>query len=402
MLRFFALPYIASGFVAMLVGYTSAAAIVFQAAAASGASPDKISSWMWSVGVGMGLCGIALSMKYKAPVIIAWSTPGAALLVTSLPGVPMGDAVGAFLFCSFLLTLCGITKWFEKIMEYVPQSIAAAMLAGVLLSFGLNAFSALQTEFSMVFLMLATYVVGKRYQPRYVIPITFVVGVIFAALNGTLNNEGIALSLTVPVWTTPSFSLPIILGVGVPLFIVTMASQNIPGIAVLRAHGYKTPASPLITWSGITGLLFAPFGGYAFNLGAITASICMSEVVDPNPAKRYYATIWAGIFVLLMGLFGATVTALFTLFPRELIMAIAGLALVSTISNSLKIALEVDEEREAAFITFAITASGLTLLTVGAPFWGLLAGLGIHYFLKLARPKNTQTVQAANSGSSSS
>ncbi len=357
MFRFFALPYITSGFVAMLVGYTSAAAIVFQAATASGASPDKVSSWMWSVGVGMGLCGIAMSLRYNAPIIIAWSTPGAALLVTSLPGVPMADAVGAFLFCSFLLTLCGVTRWFEKIMEIVPRSIASAMLAGVLLSFGLNAFTALQTSFVMVSVMLVTYIAGKRFLPRYVIPITFAVGVAIAAFNGELASENISLALTVPVWTTPTFSLSVMLGVGIPLFLVTMASQNIPGIAVLRAHGYNTPASPLISWSGFTGLLFAPFGGFAFNLGAITAAICMGEVVDPDPSKRYYASVWAGIFVTLMGLFGATVTALFTLFPSELIMAIAGLALVSTISNSLATALDVEEEREAAFITFAITAS---------------------------------------------
>lgn len=402
MFRFFALPYITSGFVAMLVGYTSAAAIVFQAATASGASPDKVSSWMWSVGVGMGLCGIAMSLRYKAPIIIAWSTPGAALLVTSLPGVPMSDAVGAFLFCSFLLTLCGVTRWFEKIMEFVPRSIASAMLAGVLLSFGLNAFTALQTSFVMVSAMLVTYIAGKRFLPRYVIPITFAVGVAVAAFNGEFGSENISLALTVPVWTTPTFSLSVMLGVGIPLFLVTMASQNIPGIAVLRAHGYNTPASPLISWSGFTGLLFAPFGGFAFNLGAITAAICMGEVVDPDPSKRYYASVWAGIFVTLMGLFGATVTALFTLFPSELIMAIAGLALVSTISNSLATALDVEEEREAAFITFAITASGVTLLTIGAPFWGLLAGLGIHYFMKIARPKAKKFIQAAKSGSSSS
>ncbi len=401
MFRFFALPYITSGFVAMLVGYTSAAAIVFQAATASGASPDKVSSWMWSVGVGMGLCGIAMSLRYNAPIIIAWSTPGAALLVTSLPGVPMADAVGAFLFCSFLLTLCGVTRWFEKIMEIVPRSIASAMLAGVLLSFGLNAFTALQTSFVMVSVMLVTYIAGKRFLPRYVIPITFAVGVAIAAFNGELASENISLALTVPVWTTPTFSLSVMLGVGIPLFLVTMASQNIPGIAVLRAHGYNTPASPLISWSGFTGLLFAPFGGFAFNLGAITAAICMGEVVDPDPSKRYYASVWAGIFVTLMGLFGATVTALFTLFPSELIMAIAGLALVSTISNSLATALDVEEEREAAFITFAITASGVTLLTIGAPFWGLLAGLSIHYFMKLARPKAKDIIQAAKSGSSS-
>jgi benzoate membrane transport protein len=390
MIRFFALPHIASGFVAMLVGYTSAAAIVFQAAISSGADADKIASWMWAVGVGMGVCGIAMSLRFKAPIIVAWSTPGAALLVTSLPGIPMGDAVGAFLFSSALLTLCGVTGWFEKIMQIIPPSLGAAMLAGVLLRFGLNAFSSMETAFEMVALMLFTYILGKHYLPRYVIPTTFIVGVGYAALTGQIHVTGIELSPTLPVWTTPSFSISTLIGVGLPLFIVTMASQNIPGIATLRAHGYKTPASPLISWTGITGFILAPFGGFAFNLGAITAAICMSKETDPDPTKRYYATIWAGIFCVLMGIFGATVTSLFTLFPAELIMAIAGLALIGTISNSLHTALASEAEREAAFITFAITASGVTLLTIGAPFWGILAGLMVHYFNSYRQKKQAQ------------
>ena len=380
MLRFFAIPYITSGFVAVLIGYTSAAAIVYQAAIASGADADKTASWMWAVGVGMGLSGIILSLRYRAPIIIAWSTPGAALLVTSLPGIPMGEAVGAFLFSSLLLTLCGITGWFEKIMKLVPVQIANAMLAGVLLQFALNAFTALRTDIGLVEIMILTYLIGKRYLPRYGIPITFLVGTLYAFFTGHLGQQFPVLDMTLPVWTTPAFSLSVLLGVGLPLFIVTMASQNIPGLAVLRAHGYQTPASPLITWSGATGLLLAPFGGFAFNLAAITAAICMGKEIDPNPQKRYLAAVWAGLFYILVGLFGGAVTALFSVFPVELIMAIAGLALMGTISNALTGALTTDETREAAFFTFVITASGVTLWTIGAPFWGLLVGLAIHAF----------------------
>ncbi len=380
MFRFFAIPYITSGFVAVLIGYTSAAAIVYQAAIASGADADKTASWMWAVGIGMGLSGILLSLKYRAPIIIAWSTPGAALLVTSLPGIPMGDAVGAFLFSSLLLTLCGVTGWFEKIMKLVPVQIANAMLAGVLLQFALNAFTALRTDIGLVGIMILTYLVAKRYLPRYGIPITFLIGTLYAFFTGHLGQQIPPLDMTLPVWTTPTFSLSVLLGVGLPLFIVTMASQNIPGLAVLRAHGYQTPASPLITWSGITGLLLAPFGGFAFNLAAITAAICMGKEIDPDPQKRYLAAIWAGVFYILVGLFGGTVTALFSIFPTELIMAIAGLALMGTISNALTGALTSDETREAAFFTFVITVSGVTLFTVGAPFWGLLVGLAIHAF----------------------
>lgn len=380
MLRFFAIPYITSGFVAVLIGYTSAAAIVYQAALASGADADKTASWMWAVGIGMGLSGIILSLKYRAPIIIAWSTPGAALLVTSLPGIPMGDAVGAFLFSSLLLALCGVTGWFEKIMKLVPVQIANAMLAGVLLQFALNAFTALRTDIGLVGVMILTYLISKRYLPRYGIPITFLIGTLYAFFTGHLGQQLPPLNMTLPVWTTPVFSLSVLLGVGLPLFIVTMASQNIPGLAVLRAHGYQTPASPLITWSGVTGLLLAPFGGFAFNLAAITAAICMGKEIDPDPEKRYPAAIWTGIFYILVGLFGGAVTALFSVFPAELIMAIAGLALMGTITNALTGALTTEDTREAAFFTFVITASGVTLFTIGAPFWGLLIGLAIHAF----------------------
>ncbi len=379
MLSFFSPSYISAGFVSILVGYTSAAAIVFQATSAGGASPEEIGSWMWALGIGMGLSSIFLSLKYKAPVITAWSTPGAALLVTSLPGIPMAEAVGAFLFCSLLLTLCGVTGWFEKIMSYVPGSLAAAMLAGVLLRFGLNTFIAMESQFAMVFLMLLTYIGGKLFLPRYVIPLTFLAGIAYTAYFGLFQSAQLSLSLTQPILTMPEFTLSTLIGIGIPLFTVTMASQNVPGLAVLRAHGYKTPASPLISWTGITGLIMAPFGGFAYNLAAITAAICMGNVVDPDPGKRYKAAIWAGIFYLLLGLLGGAVASLFTLFPKALIMAIAGLALLGTIGSSLKTAMDAEEEREAAMITFAITASGTSLLAIGAPFWALIVGLAVHY-----------------------
>ncbi len=375
MLRFFSPAYISTGFVAVLVGYAGAGAIIFQAANAAGASPAEISSWLWALGVGMGVSSAALTLWYKQPILIAWSTPGAALLVTSLPGIPMSDAIGAFLFCSILITLCGVTGLFQKIMDFVPQSLAAALLAAVLLRFGLDAFVALEMNFPLVGAMLVTYVAAKLFLPRYVIPLTFLAGIVIAYLQGEIVDLTLDYSLTVPVFGMPGFDLPTLIGVGIPLFIVTMASQNVPGLAALRTHGYQAPASPLIAWTGATGLVLAPFGGFAFNLAAITAAMCMGKEVHPDPAKRYPATLWAAFFYCMAGLFGAALTALFTAFPAALIMAIAGLALLSTIANSLHAALVNEEEREAAILTFAVTASGLTLLSVGAPFWGLIVGM---------------------------
>lgn len=382
MLRFFSPSFISTGFVAVLVGYAGAGAIIFQAANAAGASPNQISSWLWALGVGMGVSSACLTLWYKQPILIAWSTPGAALLVTSLPGIPMSDAIGAFLFSSFLLTLCGVTGLFEKIMNVVPQSLAAALLAAVLLRFGLDAFVALEADFSLVGAMLLVYLLTKQMLPRFVIPLTFLAGIIVAALQGSLSDISLDFTFTTPVFVMPSFDIPTLIGVGIPLFVVTMASQNVPGIAALRTHGYQAPASPLIGWSGATGLVLGPFGGFAFNLAAITAAMCMGKEVHPDPEKRYPAVLWASFFYTSAGVFGAALTGLFIAFPAALIMAIAGLALLSTIANSLDVALRTEEERDAAILTFAIAASGLTLLSIGAPFWGLVVGMAAYLIKK--------------------
>lgn len=374
----FHFAHVSAGFIAVLVGYTSSAAIIFQAAAAAGASVPEMNSWMWALGLGMGATCIGFSLRYRQPILTAWSTPGAALLVTALAGVSMSEAIGVFLFSSSLILLCGVTGWFDRIMQLVPASLAAAMLGGVLLTFGLDLFASAQTQPWLVGAMLFTYLALRRRLPRYVIPLSLCVGVAVAASLGLLHFEQFAWQLAWPVLMPPSFSLASLIGIGIPLFVVTMASQNVPGIAVLRAHDYQVKASPLISWTGVTGVLLAPFGGFAFNLAAISAAVCMGKEVDADPAERYKAAVWAGVFYLLMGLFGATVVGLFAVLPRELVMAIAGLALLGTIGNSLSVALSNERERDAALLTFMITASGVALFGIGSAFWGLLVGGIVH------------------------
>lgn len=375
MARFFSVSHISAGFIAVLVGYTSSAAIVFSAASAAGADAAHLSSWLLALGLGMAATCIGLSLYFRAPVLTAWSTPGAALLATALVGLPMSEAIGAFVFASALLTLCGITGWVETIMKHVPKTLAAAMLAGVLLRFGIDVFVALRAQLGLVALMLAIYFSGRRFNSRYTIPATLVGGLAWAALGGQIHVDALTLTLAQPMFTAPTFTWSTLIGVGIPLFIVTMASQNVPGIAVLRANGYHTPVSPLIGWTGLTGLLLAPFGGFSFNLAAITAAICMSPEADRDPQRRYLAAVWAGIFYLVTGLLGATVASVFTALPRELVAAIAGIALLGTIANSLGAAVAEAGERDAAVVTFLTTASGLTLGGVGSAFWGLLFGL---------------------------
>lgn len=381
MRRMFSLSHLSAGFIAVLVGYTSSAAIVFQAAAAAGGSAAHVSSWLWALGIGMFATSVGLSLYFRAPILTAWSTPGAALLAVSLAGVPMSEAIGAFIFASALIVICGIFGLFEAIMRHVPKSLAAALLAGVLARFGLGLFSSMASQVWLVGLMFFVYFIGRRHLPRYAVPLAFLAGLLLAGVSGLIRGDSVTLALAMPIWTTPAFSLATLVGIGLPLFVVTMASQNLPGLAVLRANGYQTAASPLITWTGVTGLLLAPFGGFAFNLAAITAAICMSPVADPDPAQRYRAAVWAGCFYLLTGLLGATVASVFAALPGELVAAIAGLALLGIIGNSLEAALAEEREREAALVTFLCTASGVTLFGIGSAFWGLLLGMVVQKVL---------------------
>ncbi|MBL8423663.1 MAG: benzoate/H(+) symporter BenE family transporter [Candidatus Accumulibacter phosphatis] len=386
LLKDFSASAVIAGFVAVLVGFTSSAVIVFQAAQALHASAAEIASWMCALGLGMGLTSIVLSMSFRVPVLTAWSTPGAAMLITSAAGVSMGEAVGAFLVSAALITLSGFRGWFERMIGRIPISIASGMLAGVLLRFGLDAFAAMRSQFALVFPMFCAYLICRRLLPRYAIVVTLLLGVVLAATQGLLRVDDIRLEVATPVFTVPEFSWQALVGVALPLYVVTMASQNVPGVAVIRASGYQVPISPLIGWTGAANLLLAPFGGFALNLAAITAAICMGREAHEDPSRRYVAAIAAGAFYLLIGLFGATVGSLFLAFPKELILAIAGLALLGTIGSGLAAALGNESEREPALLTFLVTASGIALAGIGSAFWGLLVGLSALAILRTRPP----------------
>ncbi|WP_295974612.1 benzoate/H(+) symporter BenE family transporter [uncultured Xanthomonas sp.] len=368
------LPALIAGFVTVLVGFTSSAAIVFEAARSVGASQAQIASWMWALGLGMGLTCIGLSLRYRMPVVTAWSTPGAALLIGTGGGLPLSDAIGAFVVVAVLSTLAGFSGMFERLLRRIPLSLASAMLAGVLLRFGLDVFVAMQHQLAMALAMFATYLLGRRTFPRYAVIATLLVGIAVAAGSGTLHLEAARLRLAQPVLVWPTLSWQALFGIALPLFVVTMTSQNLPGVAAIRASGYAVPISPTIGWIGVVSTLLAPFGAYGLNLAAITAAICMGREAQEDPQRRYMAAVFAGVFYLLIGVFGATVAALFAAFPRELVMAIAGIALFGTIGNSLASALREEREREPALIAFLVTASGLSLFGIGAALWGLLAG----------------------------
>ena len=365
-----------AGFVAVLVGFTSSVAIVFQAAQAFGATPAQITSWIWALGLGMGLCTLVPSLLLRKPVMIAWSTPGAAVLATAglAGGFSMGEAVGAFMVSAVLVALAGVTGWFERLMNRIPMEIAAALLAGVLARFGLQAFAAAQTALPLVLTMLVVYLFARKFAARYAVVITLAVAVVFVALQGQMAWSAVHLELVMPVFTAPTFSLPAAISLAVPLFVVTMASQNLPGVAVIRASGYDLPISRLVTLTGLATLVLAPFGAFALNFSAITAAMCMGPEAHEDRSRRYTAAVSCGALYVAIGLFGAVITGLLTAFPRELVVAIAGLALLGTIGNGLAVALQEEQHREAALITFLVTLSGVVIAGVGSAFWGVVAG----------------------------
>ena len=381
-----------AGFVAVLVGFTSSVAIVFQAALAFNATPAQIASWMFALGIGMGLCTVLPSLYYKKPIMIAWSTPGAAVLATAgvAGGFSMADAVGAFMVSALLITLFGVTGWFEKLMNRIPVAIASALLAGVLTRFGLQGFAAAQTALPLVLIMLGVYLLGRRLAPRYAVVFTLLAGVAFAALQGQLAWSSVNLSFTLPVWVVPQFSLPAVVSLAIPLFVVTMASQNLPGVAAIRATGYdgQIPISKVITLTGLATLVLAPIGAFALNLSAITAAIVMGKEAHADPDKRYTAAVSCGAIYLVIGVCGAAVTSLLAAFPKELVAAIAGLALLGTIGAGLAAAVKDESHREAALITFLVTLSGVVIAGVGSAFWGVVAG-ALALFVQQYRQRQT-------------
>ncbi|NIZ63030.1 hypothetical protein DL239_18860 [Sedimentitalea sp. CY04] len=392
MLKSLRLSHLAAGAIAVLVGYTSSVAIIFQAIEAVGATQAQANSWLIALGLGMGLTSLGLSLWFRMPILTAWSTPGAALLVVGLKDVPMDQAIGAFVFCGVLLTLTGLTGWFERLSQLIPDTLANALLAGILFQFGLSAFTALNDDTALVAIMGVNFLIGRLWFHRYNIPVVLLAGCLWAGFAGSFGDiQQLDLSLSLPMPVMPGFSVPVLIGVGLPLYIVTMCSQNMPGVVTLRSAGYQPPVSASLMVTGIASILLAPFGGYAFNLAAITAAICAGPEADGDPKTRYLASATAGVLYCLVGLGGATVISLFLIAPKALVATIAGLALLSTIGNSLSHALSDSQNREAALITFMTTVSGISFFGIGSAFWALAIGLTVDHLLTRQTQSNTPT-----------
>ncbi|AWV86496.1 hypothetical protein DOM24_07830 [Acinetobacter radioresistens] len=376
------IPAIFAGFITFLVGISVSAVLVIQAAQILGATSEQISSWFWALGLGIGISGLFLSWKFKYPVATSWSTAGLALIIATGSGYTLYEAIGAFFICGLLTAILGFSGVFKKALSYIPQSLTSAMLAGVLLKFGIALFASLQTNWGFILSILAIYILSKRIWPRYSIVLTVIGGIAVCPLFMEFHTPVVQWSLAQPVWMTPEFSWSAVLGLAFPLFVINMASQYLPGIAMIQSYGYKPHINQLIGWTGLSQTLLAPFGCYSVNIAAISAAISLDDQVHPDPAKRYIAGISCGFFYILVGLFAATLTSLLMSFPQVFITALAGIALFGTIGHNIALAFHEIEEREAALMTFLFSASGVQFLGIGSAFWGLIFGIIVMLVFK--------------------
>ena len=366
-----------AGFIAVVVGFSSSVALIYQLVINFGGDSTLVASWFLALGVSMGFLSIFLSYYYKIPILIAWSTPGAALLIANIQGFTLEQAVAGFLICAVLLFLFPLFIPIEKLFKWLPSQLASAMLAGILLNFGISVFEQMNSQPILIISMFVSYLLAKRFIPQWTLLIVMLVSIVVAWQLNLITHQPIEWQWSQWQFIKPDFSWSVVLGISLPLFIVTMAAQNLPGIAMLQSFGYKASIKSILSITGLCNLIAAPFGGFALNLAAISASICMTEEVHKDPNKRYWASIWAGIFYLLLGLFAAYIMAWFALLPSTLILALAGIALFGTITHSLQQSINSSHKHinEAAVITLLITASPINLWGLSSVILGLMGGL---------------------------
>ena len=372
---------VVAGLISVIVNYGGTFILVFQAAKVGGLSPELTASWVWSISIGVGVTGLFLSAMFREPIITAWSTPAAAFLVTALATTPYGEAVGAYLISAAAFVVLGLSGYFEKLIRLIPPGVAAGLLAGILLQFGIGAFGGVSIDPLLTSVLIVAYVVLKRFCARYAVVGILVLGLAFLLVQERVDLSGLQWQFSAPVFTMPVFSLNALLSVAMPLFLITLTGQYMPGMLVLRNDGFKTSANPIVTITGLGSLVMALFGSHAFNIAAITAAICTGKEAHEDPSKRWVAGIAAGIFYILVGVFGVTLAAVFMAFPATFITTLAGLALLGTIGTSLASAMADPKTREAALITFLAAAANIKLFGIGGAFWGLVIGLVAYAIL---------------------
>lgn len=390
-----------AGFLAVLISYSGPLIIFFQAAQKAHVSPSMMISWIWGISLGAAVAGIYLSIRYKTPVITAWSAPGTALLVTLFPNISLNEAIAAYITSAIVILLIGITGYFDKLLKWIPQDIAAGMMAGILFQFGLGLFIATDTMPLIVFGMLLVFLFAKRLSPRYAMVWVLCSGVLLSLILGKFNPVQFNFQLAIPQFIAPEWTWNSTLNLAIPLILVSLTGQFLPGMAIMKLSGYDTPAKPIITATSLASLCVACVGGITIVLASITAALCMGKDAHELKEKRYIAGIANGIFYILGGLFAGSIVMLFSLLPKELVAALAGLALLGAIATNVSVAMKNDAHRESALITFLATASGMHFLGLSSVFWGICIGVIAHLILTKKECSSTSSTTASSVSSKS-
>lgn len=380
-LKDLSLPAIVAGFLAVLVSYSGPLAILFQAGASAGISDQMMTSWVWAISMGAAVSGIILSIWLKAPVVTAWSAPGTALLVALFPELSLNEAVGAYITAAVIIFIIGVSGTFDTFVRAIPKGIAAGMMAGILFQFGVGAFTAIETTPALAIGMLLSYVVFRRLFPKYTLVLLLIAGVILAVVLEGASLSGVRWSIAVPQFIEPEWNLGSTLSLAIPLVLVSLTGQFLPGMAILQGAGYPVRAKPIIGVTSLVSLPMAFFGGITTVVAAITAAICTGKDAHEDPSRRYVAGVFNGVFYLVGGLFAGTIVSLFTSLPAAFVAVLAGLALLGAIAGNLFAALEDASHREASLITFIVTASGMSVFGLSSAFWGVVIGYGCYLVL---------------------
>lgn len=384
-----------AGFLAVLISYAGPMIIFFQAAQQAGVSSTMMASWIWGSSIGAAITGIILSIKYKVPIITAWSAPGTALLVALFPNITLNEVIAAYITSAVIIFFIGVTGSFDKLLKWIPQGVAAGMMAGILFQFGVGLFKATDSMPYVVFGMLACFLVAKRFSPRYAIIWVLLSGIALSFLFGEINPVPMNFALAIPELIMPEWTWSSTLNLAIPLTIVSLTGQFLPGMAILKLSDYHTPAKPILSVASIVSLAVAITGGITIVLAAITAALCTGKDSHELKEKRYIAGIANGIFYILGGLFAGSIVMLFSILPKELVAALAGLALLGAIATNISVAMKDESQRDAALITFLATVSGMHYLGFSSVFWGICIGMISHLVLtkreaKIITPPSTQ------------
>ncbi|HKQ95322.1 MAG TPA: benzoate/H(+) symporter BenE family transporter [Aestuariivirgaceae bacterium] len=376
---------VATAFTTVVVGFASTILLVVEAARVVGATPEQSASWVAALCFGMATATFILSLRYRMPIITAWSTPGAVVIATSTAGIAYPEALGAFVFAGILMCLTAAFTPLSRLIGRIPPAIAAAMLTGVLLRYCLNVPGAILASPALLVPVALIYLGVRLWRPMLAVTLAVGAGIALAAASGAIGPTCCDVAVTWLQWTTPHFDVASLIGLGIPLYLVTMASQNLPGFAVLRQSGYDPPVAAALGTTGLASVLLAPFGAHAITMAAITAALCTGPDCHPDPRQRWRVAIPYFVIYVTLGFFSGTVVDLLHAVPPVLVTAIAGLGLLSPLMSAVPAMVKEKEDVEAALIAFLVTASGIMLLGIGSAFWGLAAGLAFHAARQLRR-----------------